>query len=176
MASTMSKRDILAVSASGVATKKLHQWLQDARNDMVNLAAGADIYHQGIDDGALEGRADAAVTLASAIELANSLRRKIVAHFVSTGQAGAHATADTTNVIAAPAATDQTTCLALVNELATDFDAHLVETGVHLNDDTANAVSGSAATDLTTLIARVNLVKAKYNLHTAAALTSAYVL
>jgi hypothetical protein len=63
-----------------------------------------------------------------------------------------------------------------VNELATDFDAHLVETGVHLNDDTANAVSGSAATDLTTLIARVNLVKAKYNLHTAAALTSAYVL
>jgi hypothetical protein len=172
----MSKRDILAVSASGVATKKLHQWLQDARNDMVNLAAGATLYHQGIDDGALEGRADAAVTLASAIELVNSLRRKIVAHFVSTGQAGAHATADTTNAIAAPAATDLATGLALVNELATDFDAHLTQAGVHLNNDTTNAVGGSAATDLATLITRVNSVKAKYNLHTAAALTSAYVL
>jgi hypothetical protein len=176
MASTMSKRDILAVSASGIATKKLHQWLQDARNDMVNLAAASTIYHQGIDDGALEGRADAAVTLATAIELANSLRRKIVAHFVSTGQAGAHLIADPTQAIAAPAATDQATCLALVNELATDFDAHLTEAGVHIVNDAANAVGGSDATDLTTLITRVNLVKAKYNLHTAAALTSAYVL
>jgi len=176
MASTMSKRDILAVSASGIATRKLHQWLQDARNDMVNLAAGATIYHQGIDDGALEGRADAAVTLASALELANSLRRKIVAHFVSTGQAGAHAVADAVNAIAAPAATDLATGLTLVNELATDFDAHLSQAGVHLNDDVTNAVGGADATDLATLITRVNLVKAKYNLHTAAALTSAYVL
>lgn len=173
MASTMSKSDILAVSASGVATKKLHLWLQNVRADLVSLAQSALVCHQGIDDGALEARDDA-TTLDTAITLANSLRSKVVAHLVSVGSTGAHTT-ESAQAIAAPVATDLATAIALVNELATDHDAHCGETPEHLQADATNLVGAGDATDEATLIERVNLVKTKYNLHVAAALTAAYV-
>lgn len=174
MASTMSKRDILHVAASGEAAKKLHQYLLDSRNDMINLAAGATLYHQGIDDNALEGRADPS-GLAECLVVVNSLRGKIVSHLASTGQTGAHATASA-EAIAAPAATDLTTAETLANELKADFNTHLTESGVHLANDVINTVTAADATDQGTLETLLAGIKAMNNAHVAAALTAAYVL
>lgn len=173
MASTMSKRDILHVAASGEAAKKLHQLLLDMRNDSVNLAAGVTIFHRGIDDGALEGRSDPTDT-ATAIPVVNSLREKIVNHLASEGQAGAHATASDEE-IAAPAATDLTTANTLANELKADFNTHLDESGVHLNDDSTNEITAADATNEATLVTLVGAIKAAHNAHVAAALTAAYI-
>lgn len=174
MASTMSKSDILHVTASGVAAKKLHQWLLDARNDLVNLAAGVTIYHQGIDDNALEGRADPS-GLAECLDVVNSLRSRTVSHLASTGQTGAHATASA-ETIAAPVATDLSTANTLANELKADFNTHLSEAGVHLNNDTTNAVTAADATDQGTLETLLADIKAMNNAHVAVALTAAYIL
>jgi hypothetical protein len=174
MASTMSKRDVLHVAASGEAAKKLHQYLLDSRNDMVNLAAGSTLYHQGIDDNALEGLADP-TGLADCLTVVNSLRARIVSHLASTGQAGAHAAASA-EVIAAPVATDLTTANALANELKADFNTHLTETGVHLKNDVTNAVTAADATDQGTLETLLADIKAMNNAHVAAALTAAYVI
>jgi len=174
MASSMSKRDILSVAASGEATKKLHQYLLDARNDMISLAAGTTLYHQGIDDNALEGRSDPS-GLAECLVVVNSLRGKVVSHLASTGQAGAHAAASA-EAIAAPVATDLTTANTLANELKADFNTHLTEAGVHLNNDVTNAVTAADATTQGTLETLLADIKAMNNAHVAAALTAAYVI
>lgn len=174
MASTMSKRDILHVSASGEAAKKLHQYLLDARNDMISLAAGTTLYHQGIDDNALEGRADPS-GLAECLVVVNSLRDKIVSHLASTGQAGAHAKASA-QVIAAPVATDLTSANTLATELKADFNTHRTEAGVHLNNDSTNDIDAANASSLSTLELLLADIKAKSNAHVAAALTAAYVV
>lgn len=173
MASTMSKRDILHVAASGEAAKKLHQLLLDMRNDLVNLAAGVTIFHRGIDDGALEGRADPTDT-ATAIPVVNSLREKIVSHLASEGQTGAHAAASA-EAIAAPVSTDLATANTLANELKADFNTHLTEAGVHLNNDAVNTIAAADATDEGTLVTLVGAIKAANNTHVAVALTAAYI-
>jgi hypothetical protein len=174
MASTMSKRDVLHVAASGEAAKKLHKYLLDSRNDSVNLAAGVTLYHQGIDDNALEGLADP-TGLTDCLTVVNSLRTRIVSHLASTGQAGAHAAASA-EVIAAPAATDLTTANTLANELKADFNTHLTESGVHLNNDSTNTVTAANATTLGTLETLLADIKAMNNAHVSAALTAAYVI
>ena len=114
---------------------------------------------------------DAAVTLATVLTLANEEREKIILHFASTGDVGAHRAASA-EVIAAPAATDQTTADTLLDELKADLNDAMNEAGHHIVDDATNAVSAAAATDLATSITLANDIKAVFNAHVVAVMDS----
>jgi len=173
MGRIMSKLDVIAVTASGAAAKKLLQLLQNMRSDVVAIADGVVFFHQGIDDGAEEGRANA-TDLPTALVLVNSLRSKVVAHLASAGINGAHKAASAA-AIAAPVATDLATALTLANELKADYNTHRTESGVHLNNDTTNAVAATDATDLASLLTLVNEIKADSNAHVATSVTAGYI-
>ncbi len=69
-----------------------------------------------------------------------------------------------------PGATDLTALNTLINELFTDFNAHVILTTgtVHSNADNADVISAGtypSATSTATRIARVNAIKAAYALH-----------
>lgn len=116
----------------------------------------------------VEATADAAVTLATVLTLANSLRNKIMAHLASGGDVGAHRTASA-ETIAAVVATDQGSANTLLNELKADFNTHLAEAGVHIITDATNTIVAADATNLATSITLANAVKAAFNAHIAAA-------
>jgi len=116
----------------------------------------------------VEGTADAAVTLATVLTLANSLRPKVIDHLASYGDVGAHRAASAA-AVAAPIATDQGTANTLLTELKADFNTHLIEAGVHMVNDATNTIVAADATNLATSITLANAVKAAYNAHIAAA-------
>jgi hypothetical protein len=174
MARKMSKRDVLHCAASGEAAKMLHQFLADMRNDLTTVASGAKVYHRGMADNALESLEDP-IGLAACLVMANSLRKKIVAHLASTGLVGVHLVASAEE-IAAPEATDLTTAEALANELKADFNTHLTEAGVHVTNDVTNAVVAADATNQATLETLLAAIKAASNVHAAAAFTTAYLV
>lgn len=66
-----------------------------------------------------------------------------------------------------PATADLTALHTLVNEIYTDFNAHVVLTtgGVHGISDAADVVSIASATDTATTVARINAIRAAYILH-----------
>jgi len=77
---------------------------------------------------------------------------------------------DTTNVLEASAVTDTTTSLAdlivLVNEIQTDYNAHIpITPTVHFIADAVNISVAAAAVDLTTAITLVNELKSVFNAH-----------
>jgi hypothetical protein len=109
--------------------------------------------------------------LASVVLLANEERSKIVLHFASTGDVGAHRAAST-EVIAAAVATDQGTADTLLNELKADFNDAMNEAGHHIVADATNAVSAADATDLATSITLANDIKTVFNAHVIAAMDS----
>jgi len=114
-----------------------------------------------------ESNADAAA-LPAVITLANSLKAKLNAHLVSSGDVGAHRAASAATVTAADA-TDQATANTLLTQEKARYNTHLAEANVHIVNDTTNSVGTADATDLPTSIALANAIKAKYNLHIAAA-------
>jgi hypothetical protein len=150
------------------------------RNDVAVLSAGnsgnTTIFHKANPDSVgLVESPDAsgagAPGLASVVLLANEERAKIVAHFASIGDLGAHLAASA-EVIAAPAATDQTTANTLLDELKADLNDAMNEAGHHIVADATNAVSAAAATDLATSITLANDIKAVFNAHVIAAMDS----
>lgn len=170
----LTKGDLIALTASGDAAKKLHSLLTGLREDAVSALTGnaLDIYHKNAALG-LEGPESnpAAADLASALTLVNSLRGKVVAHLASTGVEGTHLVASAA-AIAAPVATNLATANTLANELKADYNTHRTETGVHLANDATNAVAAANAVDLATLLALVNEIKSDYNAHIASAMAS----
>lgn len=173
MGNTMRKLDLMAVSASGAASEKLRNFLENMREDVAAGMGGGDatVFHKTQLDGSLETTADAAVTLATVLTLANSLRAKLITHWASTGVHGVHMTASA-QAFTAPAATDQTTANALLNEEKADYNTHLSESGVHINDDSTNTVTAADATDLASSITLANEIKADYNAHIAAVMST----
>jgi len=167
----MRKLDLVALTASGKAAEKLHEFLVNMREDVADGIAGGDatIFHKRADE--LENTADAAVTLATVITLANSLKARMNVHLASEGVTGFHAAASA-ETIAAVDATDQGTANTLLNELKADYNTHLSESGVHLNNDSSNAVSATDATDLASSITLANEIKADFNAHSAAAMST----
>jgi hypothetical protein len=69
----------------------------------------------------------------------------------------------------APASADLTALNTLINEIYTDFNAHVILTagGVHGASDAADVVSIASASDTATRIARINALRAAYILHIA---------
>lgn len=173
MGTTLRKLDILALSASGDAAEKFRDWLENLREDVAAGMGGGDatVFHKVLLDESTETTADAAVTLATVIALANSLKVHMNVHLASTGVAGVHMTASA-ETIAAADADDQTSANTLLNELKADYNTHLSESGVHINDDSTNTVSAANATDLATSITLANEIKADYNAHIAAVMAT----
>ena len=169
MGKLLRKLDLTALSASGNAARELRDWLEAAREDIAEGMGGGDatVFHKTQLDGSLETTADAAVTLATVLTLANSLRALIITHWASTGYHGVHMTASA-QAFTAPVATDQTEANALLTEMKADYNTHLSESGVHINDDSTNTVTSANATDLASSIALANEIKADYNAHIVA--------
>lgn len=69
----------------------------------------------------------------------------------------------------APSSADLTALNTLINEIYTDFNAHVILTGggVHGASDAADVVSIASASDTATRIARINALRAAYILHIA---------
>lgn len=168
MGKTLSKNDILAVAASGLAATKLYQFLQALREDVITAVTNSSLYHKAESRGV---PFDDATDLASAIALVNGLRAAIVDHLASTGIEGVHLVASAA-AIAAPVATDQATAITLANELKADYNTHRTESGVHFNNDSTNVVAAADATDLASLQTLVNEIKADYAAHSVSALAS----
>lgn len=112
--------------------------------------------------------------LSSSITLANELRTDYSAHVADQGaSAGEHKALHTAGQLAAPAAYNLTTLLALVNDLTTKYTLHNTDAiaatpTYHIAQDVTHALA--ATTSVTTLsgaITRLNDIKAKYNLHQA---------
>lgn len=115
----------------------------------------------------IEGNADAAA-LPAVIVLANSLKTKINAHLLSTGDTGAHLAASAA-VIDAADASDQATANTLLTQIKARFNTHLTEAGVHMVADATNTSTQANATDLASSVALANELKGDFNAHIAAA-------
>jgi iron-sulfur cluster repair protein YtfE (RIC family) len=98
--------------------------------------------------------------------LADDLRAQYEAHRVLT-TASVHDSADSTNSVTATAiGTFATAVYAGINELKTDFNAHVAEFGTsHAVKDISSVVATANASSLATLIALANDLKAAINDH-----------
>ncbi len=117
---------------------------------------------------------------ASSALLINACVVAYTAHLASVCDAttgiGAHISADSTNVISAPVATDVATGQTLANQFKTQYNLHIASAVFHCVADTSNAVTASTVTNEATLVTMVNQIKAKLNAHFAGAFTSQAVL
>lgn len=114
--------------------------------------------------------ADAGATeLAKGITLANQIRAIYNFHVSDTV---AHAGTDADEATAVAKASDQTTLIALVLDLAAQYELHRVETAgpVHLNADSTNTLTSTTVTTLAQACAVATDLKAKLNAHMANAL------
>lgn len=137
----------------------LHRDYPRERDTVPNVAQSVDVIEA----------ADAAVTLATVLTLANEMRTKVNAHVAETTK---HKVADATNVITSPVATDQTSANTLLNEIRTDFNAH--HDGATWHDVGPGAgkigaapadIATAVASDLATSITLANALKAMFNAH-----------
>ena len=82
-----------------------------------------------------------------------------------------HKTDDVINVITAPISTDITSVNALLNDLKSKINAHLVQSGVHLLSDDVNTILTPNATDVTspytTATALANSIRNWFGSHTS---------
>jgi hypothetical protein len=175
MAKNLSKLDIIALTASKEAAGKLHDFLQDLREDVVTaITQTATIYHKGT-LGTDTIRSANSSSLATSITLANELRAAIVAHLASTGHQGVHMAASATG-IAAPIASSLATGITLAAELKADFNTHLTEAGVHLKNDSTNTVTAAHAITLQAeLDTLLNDIKTQMNAHRLGSMSAGFI-
>jgi phosphoserine phosphatase len=174
MGRDISKADLQAICASGEATKLLHTFLQDLREDVVTaITQTATIYHKGI-LGTDVIRSPNASDLATSLVLANEVRAAAIAHFASTGDQGIHMTAST-EVIAAPVATDLASAYVIANEVKADFTDHLDESGVHLKTDSTNTVTSADADSQAKLNTLLNEIKTDMNAHRLGSMSAGFI-
>jgi hypothetical protein len=114
-----------------------------------------------IDEGDLTASTNALVTAYEAHR---------VSAFVPATNLGAHASADSTNVVAAAVATNLATSLTRANELKGDLNAHIAVTAKHIVASSA-AVAAADATDAPTLLVLLTDI---YDVLLAHAVTSAW--
>lgn len=100
--------------------------------------------------------------LPTAITALNTCRSSYEAHRVSTA---AHQAADTTHIIAAPAASNLSTAITLANELRSDINLHEADATSHANADTRNRITAAAASDLATLLTLTAAIVRALNSH-----------
>lgn len=104
-----------------------------------------------------------------AIALVNDLRTQYEAHRVLVGGGPVHGSADATNTIAAPLATNLATAITLANDIKAKYNAHRVDVSgapaIHGAADNTNVVSSPNATVLSDLITLVNEIRVDYEAH-----------
>lgn len=170
MGRTMRKLDLIALSASGEAAKKLRDLLEGLREDIVSALAQDDLYHKTVIDGCLITVADA-TNYATAKVLANAIKPLMNTHLASTGQLGVHRAASAAE-ITSPDATTDASARTLVHELKDDFNTHLIEAGTHVVNDATNTVVSADPSNEGETVACVNEVKLNYNAHVVVSLSS----
>lgn len=129
-----------AISSPPAAETDVYHWL-DASGYWVIEGDIANLY-----SGAVPTDLDTAKTAATAIKAAYNLHCA-----VASGQH--HKAADATNVVTVADASDETTLVALVNDIKAKLTAHMASTSVHYFADTKHAVTTADATDTATAIA-----------------------
>lgn len=148
--------------------------LEDSLEDMRRGLADRGVFAHVGSTPAID-TVDASASLPTVIALANAIRTAYEAHRVDVT---AHDAADSTNTIAAPAATDQASSNTLLNELQTDLNAHMALAASHQASGRprlggAGGLAATAAdattvaTDLTTSFALANSLKRTFNRHAA---------
>lgn len=175
MGQNISKSDLIALTASGGAAAKLHDFLQNIREDVVTaITQTATIYHKGV-LGTDTIRSANSSTLSTSITLANELRTAMIAHLASTGHQGVHMAASG-EAIAAPVSSSLASGITLAAELKADFNTHLTESGVHLKDDSTNTVTAAHSitlqAELNTLL---NDIKTKMNAHRLGSMSAGFI-
>lgn len=103
-----------------------------------------------------------------AITLVNDEVAKYEAHRVLTA-GSVHGSADATNAVTAPLATNLATAITRANDLKAQYNAHRVDVSgapaIHGAADTTNAVTSPNATNLASLITLVNEIRTDYEAH-----------
>lgn len=105
-----------------------------------------------------------AADLPTSITLANMARAVYEFHRVDIL---AHANADTTNALSAPAALDLATTVALANDIKAKFNAHRTQSTIHAANDATNSIATANATDLPSSITLLNAIKTAMTAHCA---------
>jgi len=151
---------------------------------IAHCAMGAGT-HKVVDAANKDVVAIESTSLAHMIAAANSLKAKYNAH--DNDASTYHLAAGTAHQISAADASDLVTLIDLLNEIRTDFIAHIADDTLHTAADTTNTVSLAALTvashkaadttnnnptaltaqTLEAMIASANSLKAKYNAHDA---------
>lgn len=110
-----------------------------------------------------------AADLPAALIKVNSFVSTYATHIASAASAtsaGAHLTADATNVVSAPTATDLASANTRANDLKAKFNAHVASTTFHKVAD-AGVISASDATNLATLQTLLLDIATKMDAHFA---------
>ena len=76
-----------------------------------------------------------------------------------------HKVSDTTNTIAAAAASDQSSVNTLLNEIKADYNLHRASTTYHKAADSTNVVTSADASDLASSLTLANEIKTDLNAH-----------
>lgn len=76
-----------------------------------------------------------------------------------------HKVLDTVNTISSPNATSDAECHTLLNEIKTDYTAHIASTTYHTAADTTNTIAAANASDEATSVALAHELKDDYNAH-----------
>ncbi len=100
-----------------------------------------------------------------AIARANILKASYNAHIASMTY---HQTADTTNAVTSPDATDLSSLITLINEFRTDYEAHRILVGagpVHGSADTVHAVTADPASDLDSAVTLIKDLHLRFEAH-----------
>ena len=109
---------------------------------------------------------DVAATTALVVAVANDLKDRFNLHRT---RSGVHGTPDLTNVVSSPPATDLTSAIVLLNDIRSNFNAHVVMTsgtpGVHKVSDMDAIVLSQVASNLPSAVMLASELKRRYEYH-----------
>lgn len=146
-----------------------------SRLDMLKLRNGL-IFHADATAAITTPDAVSGDGYVTSVALVNACSAAYTAHIASACDAvtgvGCHISADATNVISAPVATDFASAETLANQLKAQFNLHRASAVFHPVADSTNNVSAADATTDASLATLVTQIKAKLNAHFAAAFSS----
>lgn len=178
---SLSARELATLGSAGDTAKTIKTLFDDFA-DKINdidakvsaLALSTTSFHpdySAAQVATVEAEAYAGTTDSDTIfDLATALKSAYGTHIAEATTDGddggpIHAAADSTNTVSAAAATDLATAYTLLNEMKTDFNAHLSQAGVHANNDTTNAVATAIATTPATAAALANSLRDAFVAH-----------
>lgn len=145
------------------------------RYDLFHLSDGYGVHADATDSVTIaDGYVDGYATSSSA--LINAIGTAYTAHLASVMGAvtsvGAHRTADLTNVLTAPTATNLASAITKSDDFKAKFNQHITNTTVHLFADNQNTILSSNNATEAGLVTLVNECKVKLNAHFARAFGS----